>query len=156
MQVDLTGIASLVAVTFFGVALRVGLVEIRAHVKNVFLRDMLETALGNALGKMQQATDAEIATADALHPTINNPLVAVGVKYALDHAGEAVERFDLTPDALADKIEARLGVKAIETNLAVAGSALPLAPAPLDPVPVFPAGSMTTAELNTASAAAGR
>ncbi len=155
MQIDLTGIASLVAVTFFGVALRVGYALIERYVKNAAMRSLLETTLGNALGMMQQATQADIVSAKALHPTVDNPLVAVGVKYALDHADEAVSHFDLTSDALAEKIEARIGVANIKTNLAVAGSALPVAPKPLDPVPVFPPGSVTTAELNQASAAAG-
>lgn len=155
MQIDLTGIAATLAAGAFSVALTVALALIRAHVKNLFLRDILESALGNSLGKMKQATLAEIGMAATLHPTINNPLVAVGVQYALSHAGEAAAHFGISEAAIADKIEARLGVAEIATNLAVAGSALPAAPAPLDPLPVFPAGSMTTDELNAASARGG-
>ena len=154
MQVDLTGIAATLATLIFGVATRVVYALIEAHIKNATMRDVLESALGNALGKMQQATQAEIAQSADLHPTISNPLIAVGVRYAISHASEAIDHFGLAPDALADKIEARLGVAQIKTNLAVAGSSLPATPAPLDPLPIFPAGSVSTAELNTAEAQA--
>ena len=147
MQIDLTGIASLIASLAFAVLLRVGYAFIRAHVHNQWLADMLDRELGNALGMMQQATQVEINTASELHPTLN-PLTAVGVNFMLKHATEAVQ--NMSPDMIADKIDAKVGIASIATNLAVAGSPTPDVPHPLDPV--HPAGTMTTRDLNLESA----
>ncbi len=152
MIVDLTGVAASLAATAFSVLLTVGYAEIRAHVKNRFMQELLDGVLGAALGKMQQATAEEIADAQALHPDISNPLVAVGVRFAVNHADAAVEHFGLTPDAIAEKLEARIGLAQIATNIAIAGSPSAANPAPLDPMPVYAPGSMSTEQLNEQSA----
>ena len=52
--------------------------------------------------------------------------LAPGVQYVLDHAGSEAERFGLTPESIADKIVAQLGLKNMETNLAITAAATPV------------------------------
>ncbi len=98
------------------------------------MADLLSSAVDSSLGKMQQATDLQLKQAAVLHPTLS-PQLAVGVKYVTDHAPEALDHFGITPEAVAEKVEAAIGVKNIETNLAVSSNATPQVVAPLDPVP---------------------
>jgi hypothetical protein len=135
MTVDLTGIAVSIVAGLFAVLGPVLLAIIQSKVKNQQMRDLLATTVQNSLGKIQQATDAQLLSAIALHPTLS-PKMAVGVQYVADHAAEAVDHFGITPGAVADKIEAQIGLAHIATNLAVSGSATPAVPGPLDPVPV--------------------
>jgi hypothetical protein len=114
---------------------------INSKMKNQQMRDLLQSALANALGKIQVAGDAEIAAA-GLHLPDVDPELAVGVKYVLDHAGDAVTHFGITPESIAEAIEARIGVQNIETNKAIAASSSPEAPSPLSPVPVTSNGKV--------------
>jgi hypothetical protein len=106
---------------------------INSRMKNQQMRDLLQSALANSLGKIQVAGDADIAAA---HVQFSNvpPALAVGVKYVLDHAGDAVTHFGITPASIAEAIEARIGVQNIETNKAIAASPSTQAPSPLAPV----------------------
>lgn len=150
MQIDLTGLAASIATSIFAILTVVIRNEINARIKNRFLNDLLETTVENALGKMQQATDKQIAEAVELHPNIENPLIAVGVNYVLNHAQEAVKGLDT--GLVAEKIEAKLGLANIATNLALTQSNLPVAPGPMNKeLPVYQPGSMTTEELNKLS-----
>lgn len=88
----------------------------------------VSNAVKNSLGKIQQAGQA-LAEGEIqkLHPHLNVPdYLAPGVQYVLDHAGEEAARFGLTPEAIADKITAQLGLKNMETNLAITQSATPM------------------------------
>lgn len=88
----------------------------------------VSNAVKNSLGKIQQAGQA-LAEGEItrLQPHLNVPeYLAPGVQYVLDHAGEEAARFNLTPEAIADKIVAQLGLKNIETNLALTSSATPM------------------------------
>jgi hypothetical protein len=106
---------------------------INSKMKNQQMRDLLQSALTNSLGKIQVAADADITKAHIQIPNVN-PALAVGVKYVLDHAGDAVTHFGITPESIAEAIEARIGVQNIETNKAIAASPSLEAPAPLAPV----------------------
>lgn len=114
---------------------------INSKMKNQQMRDLLQSALTNALGKIQVAGDDEIEAA-GLHLPEVSPDLAVGVKYVLDHAGDAVTHFGITPEAIAEAIEARIGIQNIETNKAIAASPSPEAPSPLAPVPVTSNGKV--------------
>ena len=88
----------------------------------------VSNAVRNSLGKIQQAGQA-VAEGEIqkLHPHLNVPeYLAPGVQYVLDHAGEEAKRFGLTPESIADKIVAQLGLKNMETNLALTASATPV------------------------------
>lgn len=88
----------------------------------------LSNAVRNSLGKIQQAGQA-LAEGEIkkLHPHLNVPdYLAPGVQYVLDHAGTEAQRFGLTPESIADKIVAQLGLKNMETNLAITASATPI------------------------------
>jgi len=97
----------------------------------------VSNAVKNSLGKIQQAGQA-VAEGEVrkLHPELNVPdYLAPGVQYVLDHAGEEAGRFGLTPEAIADKITAQLGLKNMETNLAITqSSSTTVAAGPLAPV----------------------
>lgn len=149
MIVDLTGLAASSATLIFAVMSKLALGIIDSHLRHGALRNMLDAAIQGALGKMQQASQADILQARCLHPNIANPLMAVGARFVISHASDAVDHFSLTPDQIAEKIQAQLGLAHIATNLAIAGNDTPATPAPLDK---FPVGSMTTAELNTMEA----
>ena len=132
---DLTGIAVSLIAGLFAVLGPVLLAIIQSKVKNQQMRDLLATTVQNSLGKIQQATEAQILSAAVLHPKLS-PRLAVGAQYVADHAAEAIDHVGVTPEAVADKIEAQIGLAHIATNLAVSGSATPAVPGPLDPVPV--------------------
>lgn len=140
MTVDLTGIATTAIGGLFAVLGPVLLYIIQAKIKNKQMADLLASTVQNSLGKIQQATEAQVANAAILHPSLP-PAIAVGAQYVADHAPEALAHFGITPAAVADKIEAQIGLSNIATNLAVSASPSPVVAKPLDPVPVTgPAG----------------
>lgn len=93
----------------------------------------VSNAVKNALGKIQQAAQPVVeAEAARLDPKLRVPeYLAPGVQYVLDHAGEEAARFGMTPQAIADKIVAQLGLKNIEANMAVNASSIPVVVPPL-------------------------
>jgi len=137
MTVDLTGIACSIIAGVFSVLAIVLPLLISSRIKDAQAASTLSAAVRNSLGAMQQAgTEA----ARELHPHITIPGVPDSLRaptqYVLDHAGTEAARFGITPLAIADKVLAQAGLAEIATNTAVAGSALPVIPAPLGRVPV--------------------
>jgi hypothetical protein len=122
-----------IAVTAFGAWVSVFVMN---HIKDKQAALAVSNAVQNSLGKIQQAGQAVAEGQIAkLRPQLNVPdYLAPGVQYVLDHAGEEAARFGLTPEAIADKISAKLGLKNMEMNLAITQSAMPIAAAPLAPV----------------------
>lgn len=97
----------------------------------------LDSAIGNALGAIQQEAQA-LAASKSRSITFDSmpgvpPELAVGVQYVLNHAGDEAARFGITPALIAGKIGARIGLKNIETNIAIAASPA-TSPAPLAPI----------------------
>ena len=132
MSVDLTQIiVAIVGGVFSIVTVIVGTwvsVFVMNHMKDKEAALAVSNAVKNSLGKIQQAGQA-VAEGEIrkLHPGLNVPAyLAPGVQYVLDHAGDEAQRFGLTPEAIADKITAQLGLKNMETNLAITQSATPL------------------------------
>lgn len=152
MLIDLAPVASQFVDLAVGTASLIAADVVRRFVRNRFMQDLLETVLNDALGKIQQAGDAEVTEAKALHPDIN-PVLAVGVRFALAHGQKAIAHFGLTPQDLSQRIEAKIGLAAIATNQAIAGNATPAAPHPLAPLPVYAPGTMSTDDLNAAELA---
>jgi hypothetical protein len=146
MVVDLTGIATATIAGIFGILGIVLPMIIQAKIKNQQMVELLQASVANSLGKIQQATEVQIQAAKFLHPELP-PALALGVQYVADHAPEALEHFGITPEAVADKIEAQLGLAEIATNLAASGSSTTSTVPPLAEIPAAP---VTAKDLNLA------
>lgn len=132
--IDLTGIATTAMEGIFSIAAIVIPLMIQSHLKDTAAATALGNAVKNSLGAMQQAGTSAV-TAWSPHLSIPGvtPQMAVGIQYVLDNAGTEAARFDVTPEKIAQKIDAQLGLANIATNLATAASPAP-SPKPLDPV----------------------
>jgi hypothetical protein len=118
---DFTGIAIAIVGGVFSVIGIVATAMINSHMKDTQAAATLNAAIGNSLGAVQNALDAGLKShpLQAAIPGIS-PTMAAGVQYGLDHAGDEAERLGVSPAAIADKIDARLGLAKIATNLAAA------------------------------------
>lgn len=136
--VDVTNILLQIAGIIAGVAVPVFLAwarsAVNSYVKDKEMAKLLDNVLNNAVGKIQMVGRDEIK---ALDPQVQVPnWILPGVQYALDHGKEALDHFGVTDQAaIADKLIARIGVKNIESNIALTQSAVPLSVNPLAPVP---------------------
>lgn len=107
---------------------------------------VIETAVQNSLGKLQQA-GIDLATHEIQNYRPSMPVPASlqpGLQYVIDHAGPELSRLGVTPQSIADKIVSRIGLENIKTNQALTASAtpanvgdltLPVVAPPLAPVP---------------------
>lgn len=126
--VSLIGTAGVV-ITAIAVAL------INRKVQDSVLREVLANAVKNGIGAIQQGATNMVRQADPQLVTgLIPPRLVPGVQYVLDNAGEAVARFGQTPELIASKLVAQLGLGEIETNLAVSASPPPIAIPPMTPV----------------------
>lgn len=134
VTVDLTGIAVAATGGFFSVLGIVIPLWISSHIKDKTAAAVVSTAVKNSLGAVQQAATSEL---DALRPQLPGvpPALAPGVNYVLDQAGPEATRLGITPVAIAQKIEAQIGLANIATNLAVTASPAPIVAPPLGPLP---------------------
>lgn len=142
--IDLTAILVAVIAGVFGVAKIIATWWVQKNIKDAQLRQVLENALTNALGTIQQAASGQIMSSRLTMPLSDliPEHVRPGVQYVLDHASEAVARFGITPDLVADKLIARIGAKEIETNIAV--TANPGNPAVVPPLAPSPEGAQAS------------
>lgn len=117
---DYTALAVSVIGGLLTVVGTVGVALINSRMKDKQAAQTLDNALTNSLGAVKNAIDAEVKThpLQATIPGISAPLAA-GVQYALGHAGNEVARFGITPEALADKIAARMGRQTVVAAVAV-------------------------------------
>src|SRR3954470_19957659 len=97
-------------------------VLLNKYVKDAQMRSVLETALQNGLGVLQQAAkDGVQLKADpkveAQLPPTTSPQMTAAVQYVVDHADEAVKRFDIPPTMIAQKLVARAGVQDLPNAL---------------------------------------
>jgi hypothetical protein len=112
---------------------------IRSHLKNKRMAELLANAVVNSVGKAQRYGEKGIATwSPRVEATGLNPQMMTALQYVLDHAAEAVAYFQkrgqMSDGKIADKIDAQIGNKNIDSNIAVAAS--PAAtPSPLAPLP---------------------
>jgi hypothetical protein len=107
---------------------------INGHVKNQQMANMLSNAVQNGLGIVQQRTTAALKGADLTVET-PNPDIQSGVQYVINNAAEAISHFNIPADRIAQKLEAKLGLAEIATNLATTASPLPVIAGPLAPAP---------------------
>jgi hypothetical protein len=108
---------------------------INAHVNNHELATQLANAVQNGLGTVQQHAAASLQQGTHLTLDTNHPAIAEGVQYVVDNAAEAISHFNIPPERIAEKLVAKVGLAAIQTNLAATGSPMPVISGPLAPVP---------------------
>jgi hypothetical protein len=136
MVVDLTGVACACIAGAFSLLSVLLPMIINARMKDKQAADALCSAVRNSLGALQQAS---MSAARALHPEAAISGIPVtlqpAVAYVLEHAGPEAERLGVTPEKIASKVQAQIGLAEIKTNVAVASSAVPVVPDPLGPVP---------------------
>jgi hypothetical protein len=135
MNIDLTGVAVSLIGAFASIVGAVFLAWLQSHMKDQQAAATIGTAVQNAVGAMQQAAQSGIG---ALKPSVNipgmPPNMQVGVQYVLDHAGDELKRYtDITPDKIADKIKAQIGLYNIDSNVNTAAAPGPTTP-PMAPV----------------------
>ena len=142
MNIDLTGVAvSLIGVVGSILAIVIN-AQIQSRMKDQQATAILTTAVKNSLGAIQQAADAGIRT---LAPSLPIPSsmqsLAPGVQYVLDHAGDEAVRLGVTPEEIAGKIDAQIGLGKIASPASVTAPVLAGIPTP-DPIGgVLSAGS---------------
>jgi hypothetical protein len=107
---------------------------INGHVKNQQMANLLSNALQNGLGVVQQRTTAALRGTD-LTVHVGPPDIQSGVQYVIDNAAEAMRHFNIPTERIAQKLEAKLGLAEIATNLATTASPMPVIAGPLAPVP---------------------
>ena len=128
VDVDLTGIACALIAGVFSILSIVLPMMINARIKDAQAADTLGTAVKNSLGALQQAS---IAAAKGIKPIAVSlpsgvpPELATGVQYVLDHAGPEAARFGITPEAIASKISAQIGLVSIAQSAPAAAATLP-------------------------------
>lgn len=144
MTVDLTGVSVALIAGVFSILSIVIPILIQQHFRDKTAAADVSAAVRNALGAMQQAATGAVMVAK---PHIDMPGIPEslqnGVQYVLDNAAVGVARAGLTPEIIAGKISAQIGLKEIATNLAVAGSPAAVVPDPLGPVPVMASDAAT-------------
>jgi hypothetical protein len=137
MIIDLTGVACSLIAGFFGLLSVMLPMIINNRMKDKQAADALCQAVRNSLGAMQQSATT---AARVLHPaaTISGipATLLPAVQYVLEHCGPEAERLGVTPERIASKVLAQVGLAEIKTNVAVASSSAPVVPDPLGPVPV--------------------
>lgn len=136
MTLDLTGIAISIIGGVFSIIAIVATALINARLADKQTADTLDKALTNALGAMQQSAEQSVLAGKPsirLPGSVLSPQMAVGVQYVLDHAGDEAARHGLDAAAIADKINARIGLAKI-----AAVSAQPMAPLPIPPPTLVP------------------
>lgn len=114
MIIDLTGIVAAIVGGIFSMLAIMITAQIDKRSKDKQAASTLDAAIENALGAIQQAAvNAIKSIKPAVHIDRVPDSLAAGVQYVLDHAGDEMERFGLTPELIADKINARIGLKSL-------------------------------------------
>ena len=107
---------------------------INRNVKNQQMATMLSNAVQNGLGIIQQRTASAIKSGKHDAST-GSPDIDAGVRYVLNNAEEAIRHFKVPQERIAQKLEAKLGLAEIATNLATTASPAPVIAGPLAPTP---------------------
>lgn len=136
MEISLTEVLVSLIGTAGTIIAAVAVALINQRIKDAQLRDVIANAAKNAVGIVQQGATGMVQRLDPRVPAgIVPDRLVPGVRYMLDHAGEAIERFGITPEKLAEKITAQIGLREIESNIAINASPAPVVVPPLAPSP---------------------
>ena len=133
MNIDWNSLIQTVAIAFLPVIATAFGVWLRGHIKDQAMADALAGAADKAVGAVQQAIQAGASPQQAR---------LAGIEYVKTVAAPAVayNPAGATDAIIGAKVEARVGLANVATNLAIAANPTPAAPPPLAPVaPVPPA-----------------
>jgi hypothetical protein len=137
MVIDLTGIATSVLAFALSLVSAIATGLINKHMTDRAAASTLCRAVENSIGVLQQQGSV---AAQILAPHITVPGVpdrlAPAVSYVMTHAGDEMERLGVTPERVAQKVLAQVGLAQIAVNTAVAGSPAPVVPDPIGPLVV--------------------
>jgi hypothetical protein len=135
--IDFTPIVVAIINLVFPAVAAVATYVINGLVKNQQLATQLSKAVENAMGTVQQNAADSLRGKTDLRVTINDPAILAGVKYVVDNAADAIKHFEIPTERIAQKLVAKVGLAAIETNRAATESTLPGVFSPLAPVPAI-------------------
>lgn len=110
---------------------------INANVKNKQMATLLSNAVQNAVGIVQQNAASTLQEGKPLVIPVDDPAIKKGMEYVLKHAKEAIEHFKIDPNNIGEKLQAKIGLASIQTNLAATASTVPGVTGPLAPVPAM-------------------
>src|ERR1700721_619851 len=115
--VDWTPIVVAVVGGCFSVIGTVFLAWLQAHMKDQTAALALGNAVKNSLGAAQNAVDAGLVShpLQTTLPAGTSPAVAAGVSYVISQAGPEMTRLGITPDAVAAKVAAQIGLSNVPT-----------------------------------------
>lgn len=133
MTIDLTQIILAIISGVFTILGIIITAVVSKYVKDKQMAALLTNAVANSLGKLQQVAEGEVTDLTVTIPHVP-PELTPAVQYVIDHAKDALDHFGITPEAVADKITAQIGLKNITANLALNTSG-PVAVKPLAAVP---------------------
>jgi hypothetical protein len=128
--IDWTPIVVAVVGGLFSVIGIVATALISSRMKNQQAATTLSNAVTNSLGAVQNAIDVGLTThpLQTTLPAGTSPEVAAGVQYILNQAGPEMATLGVTPDLLAGKVEAQIGL-----SRAAAPAVAAMAPVPAKP-----------------------
>jgi hypothetical protein len=135
--IDLTPIVVALINLIFPAVAGVATYVINRLVKNQQLATQLSNAVENAVGYVQQHAAETLRGKTELRMTINDSPIKAGVKYVTDNAAEAITHFKIPTERIAEKLIAKIGLAAVETNRAATESTVPGVYSPLAPVPAI-------------------
>ena len=136
--VDFSPILVALVNNLFPIVAAVATYLINANVKNQQMATLLSNAVQNAVGTVQQkALDSLKNAGDSLYISVDDPAIRAGTKYVLEHAKEAVAHFKIDEMKIAEKLQAKIGLASIQTNLAATASTVPGVTGPLAPAPAI-------------------
>lgn len=139
--IDLTAIILAIIGGAFSIIVAIATAVINSRMKDGSAKDTIRAAVQNGLGAMEMATRGLVKD---IKPEVQllgvTPKMQIGVQYVLDHAGEELGRFGITPAAVADKLVAQIGLderaKKLVADVAEVEPKRPVPPAPPHMSPV--------------------
>jgi hypothetical protein len=122
--IDWTPIVLILLNGAIGVIGSVFLWFLQSHMKDQAAAATLGSAVKNALGAAQNAVDAGLAShpLQTTLPAGTSPAVAAGVSYVISQAGPEMTRLGITPDAVAAKVAAQIGLSNVPSVAPVVGA----------------------------------
>lgn len=111
MEADITELVLLLSIAGLNVVGAVAVYVINKRIKDAQLRDVLANAVRNSVGIGSAVLPTTIRR---IRPSLELSLIPTAlqpkVEYVLEHAGEAAKRFGVTPDKIAEKVIAQIGL----------------------------------------------
>lgn len=116
MEADVTTLAILLFIVMLNVIGAIGVYFVQKRIKDAQLRDVLANAVRNSVGIGGQVGTILISRAKPkidldFVPEFLQPKVA----YVIEHADDAIKRFGITPEKIAEKVVAQIGIAAIQS-----------------------------------------